>query len=70
MLIALGVYAVVALLVLLWAISAALREPTAHGQSILLPLAFLLAALWPGALIYLIVILIVEGARWVRSCFG
>lgn len=54
----LGFFAVAAVTYL-----AACNEPTAHGQGIILPMGFLLALLWPVALVWVLIVVLVYAVR-------
>lgn len=54
----LGFFAVAAVTYL-----AASKEPTAHGQGIILPMGFMLAMFWPVALIWLLIVVLVSAIR-------
>lgn len=57
-----GVLAV--LIATMWTAS---REPSAHGQSIIVPMGCALAFLWPIALIWFAVVGLWLGGRWIMG---
>lgn len=60
---ALAIYIAGFVLVAVFTLSIASREPTAHGQSIIIPIGCMASVLWPIALVYLIVVSIVIAIR-------